>query len=109
MDPGLRRDDRPNGTIGSYSRLPAQAVLAAWRSGLAEAEFFETGGHAQPIVRWRDNGHRYQPRLHLRDQRTEDAVTAMLGSDAGVTQVEDFMLGIMPFQHLGIDENEPDD
>src|SRR6266700_4288101 len=89
--PGLRRDDRPSGTIGSCSRLPAKDALAARRSGLAEAEFFEGCGHAQPIVRWHDNGYRHQPRLHLRDQGAEDAVTAMLGSDAGITQVEAFV------------------
>ena len=66
----------------SRARLPAKDALAARRSGLAEAEFFEGCGHAQPIVRWHDNGHRHQPRLHLRDQGAEDAVTAMLGSDA---------------------------
>src|SRR5712671_4168027 len=93
----------------SRARLPAQVLLAARRSGLAEAEFFEAGGHAQPIVRWHDDGHRHQPRLHLRDQGAEDAAAAMLGSDAGITQVEDFVLGIMPLQHLGIDEHEADD
>src|SRR5229473_4356351 len=99
----------PHHPSDARPRLPAKNALAARRSGLAEAEFFEAGGHAQPIVRWHDNGHRHQPRLHLRDQDAEDAVTAMLGSDAGITQVEDFVLGIMPLQHLGIDENEADD
>src|SRR5438094_7404056 len=52
MDPGLRRDDRLNCVAASSaprSRLPAKDALAAGRCGLAEAEFFEAGGHSQPI------------------------------------------------------------
>src|SRR5258708_5598666 len=113
MGPGLPRDDSFEDGFRAVSplrsRLPAKDALAAPRSGLAEAKFFKAGGHAKPIVRWHDNGHRHQPRLHLRDQGAEDAVTAMLGSDAGMTQVEDFVLGVMPLQHLGIDQNKADD
>src|SRR5882724_3368745 len=84
-------------------RLPAKDPFAAGRAGRAEAEFFEASGNFEPILRRYGDCYRHQPRQHLGDQRREYALAAMLGSDAGVAQFENFMLGIMSLEQLRID------
>src|SRR5205814_10699122 len=73
------------------------------------AEFFEAGGDVEPILRRHGDGYRHQACQHLGDQGGEYALAAMLGSEAGVTQIENFVLGIMSLEQLGIDENKSDD
>src|SRR5580704_10890632 len=98
--------ERPS---AAFPRLPAKDALAAGGSSQAEAEFFEAGGRVEPIVRRHDDGDRHQARLHPRHQGAEDPAAAMFGSGASVAQIEDFVLGVMSFEHLRIDKNKPDD